>query len=36
MKTNDTQDVMTASQHIDDQIAGLGDWRGEIMESYGP
>jgi hypothetical protein len=31
MKTNDTQAVMTASQHIDDQIAGLGDWRGEIM-----
>jgi hypothetical protein len=31
MKTTDTLDVMTASRHIDDQIAGLGDWRGEMM-----
>ena len=31
MKTAYTLDVMTASQHIDDQIAGLADWRGEMM-----
>jgi len=31
MKTAYTLDVMTASQHIDDQIARLADWRGEMM-----
>ena len=31
MKTTETLDVMTASQHIDNQIAGLGDWRGEML-----
>lgn len=31
MKTTDTLAVVTASQHIDDQIAGLADWRGEMM-----
>ncbi len=31
MKTTDTQDVMTGSQHITRQISGLADWRGEMM-----
>ena len=31
MKTIDSKDGMTASQHISDQIAGLADWRGEML-----
>jgi hypothetical protein len=31
MKTTSSQEIMTASQQISDQIAGLADWRGEMM-----
>ena len=31
MKPTGSQEAMTASQHISDQIAGLADWRGEMM-----
>ena len=31
MKETTDSDSMTASQRIDDQIADLGDWRGDIL-----
>jgi hypothetical protein len=31
MKKNDSKDTMTASQHIDSYIKGLGDWRGDMV-----
>ena len=31
MKKSDSNDTMTASQHIDDYIEGLTDWRGEMV-----
>lgn len=31
MKRPDSKDSLTPSQHIDNYIQGLGDWRGEMM-----
>ena len=31
MKKTDSKDTMTASQHIDNYIKGLRDWRGEMV-----
>jgi hypothetical protein len=31
MKKTDSKDTMTASQHIDNYIKGLGDWRGDMV-----
>ena len=31
MKTTDTKESMSASQHIDDYIDGLSDWRGKMI-----
>jgi hypothetical protein len=31
MKKNDSKDTMTASQHIDNYIKGLRDWRGDMV-----
>ena len=31
MKKTDTKDGMTASQHIDNQIKELADWRGKML-----
>jgi hypothetical protein len=31
MKKTDSKDVMTASQHIDNYINGLNDWRGKTL-----
>ena len=31
MKTTDTKDTLTASQHIDKAIKDLPDWRGKLM-----
>jgi hypothetical protein len=31
MKNSDTTEVTSGSAHIDERIAGLGDWRGETL-----
>ena len=31
MKKTDSNDTVTASQHIDNYIKGLGDWRGDMV-----